>query len=440
MSDTSRAAREDAGALSPHDVDVLGHVHAFAAGCFVVFGALYQILLGSRYLLLSNLAFGALCVLSWFAWRPLGKRHVQAFALLSIVYVGLVNVVVHIGVHDGPMIYWGMSVPIAAAFLFRLRGILFWMLMGFVFLPICFVLKRTWLAGRVIPVGALQNEILIGASYSGILLFLAFIVFLFNRKLSISVAEREATRAEAESILRVVCHDFATPLAVLHLRIARLQTVLSTEAVAQAVRSVGKPEAFVDSEFAKVQATMEMIERLLEDVKRFALASSGKSDQQTERVHVTDALREAVLLLEQDARDKGVEIRIAEEVERAPAVLFPREGLVHQVFVNVLSNAIKFSPDDSVVEARVTSDETELAVSVRDHGIGIPDEILGRIFSASAHTSRPGTRGECGSGFGMPIVKAVLDRHDATISIRSRVAAAGEDDAGTEVTLRFPRV
>ena len=72
-----------------------------------------------------------------------------------------------------------------------------------------------------------------------------------------------------------------------------------------------------------------------------------------------------------------------------------------------------------------------------DDGIGIPDSILTKLFDDEAKTSRPGTGGEPGTGFGMPIVKSYMDLYEGQIEVLSKVKTEDNGESGTTFNLLF---
>jgi signal transduction histidine kinase len=106
------------------------------------------------------------------------------------------------------------------------------------------------------------------------------------------------------------------------------------------------------------------------------------------------------------------------------------EDALTQVILNLVGNAIKFTPEGGLVQVGVTETATQLELSVRDTGSGIPSEDLSRVFEPyqQAH------RGRKGAGLGLAIVKELVSAHGGSISVDS---IEGE---GTRVTVRLPRV
>ena len=177
-------------------ITILGYVHAYGSACFFVFGLIYWIYVSSLYMLVSNCVFGTLCALNWVAHRRLGHVRFFTTSFLLTVYLGLVNVAVHLGVHSSPLIYWGLSVLIAAAFIYNLWGIAIWTVISLGFYPLCLFLKRGIFSHRAIPLDAYQVEILEAASYVGLGLFLGYTCLLFQRKLNRTLVKLE-DRSEA---------------------------------------------------------------------------------------------------------------------------------------------------------------------------------------------------------------------------------------------------
>jgi signal transduction histidine kinase len=200
---------------------MLGPIHAFGSGCFYVFGVLYLVFIHSSYLFFSNAVFGTLGILNWFLLRGRFAEHVRAASFLVIVYAGLVNVAVHLGREPMPMVMWGMSVTIAAAFLFGRNGVAVWTGLTLLFYPLVEILKTGPLAQRVIELDPFQTELLAVATYGGLLFFLAYSFFQFRSRLGVMVDDLRAHAAalrksesflvESQQAARVGSFDLSLP-------------------------------------------------------------------------------------------------------------------------------------------------------------------------------------------------------------------------------------
>ncbi|MCK6598635.1 MAG: ATP-binding protein, partial [Bdellovibrionaceae bacterium] len=113
----------------------------------------------------------------------------------------------------------------------------------------------------------------------------------------------------------------------------------------------------------------------------------------------------------------------------------------HSVLNNLLSNAIKFTPRGKTIEIKGESlNSDQYMLTVEDKGIGIPSELLQNLFSVSKKTSRPGTEGEAGTGFGMPLVHATMKAYGGDIQVSSVPQEQNPENCGTSFKLIFKKV
>jgi signal transduction histidine kinase len=106
------------------------------------------------------------------------------------------------------------------------------------------------------------------------------------------------------------------------------------------------------------------------------------------------------------------------------------EGL-DRIFVNLVGNAVKYTPEDGTVTVTVREQELQVAVEVRDTGIGIPTESLPKLFSEFYRA--PNAKAfETGTGLGLVIVKELVESFNGRISVES------EEGKGTAFTVHLP--
>ncbi|MDP3829665.1 MAG: ATP-binding protein, partial [Ignavibacteriaceae bacterium] len=109
------------------------------------------------------------------------------------------------------------------------------------------------------------------------------------------------------------------------------------------------------------------------------------------------------------------------------------ERLLTQVILNILSNAIKFSYENSTIEINASYfNENQVEFVIKDYGLGIKTEDQGKIFSIDKSFTRDGTKGEKGSGFGLALVREIIEKHSGEIWFYS------EEGKGTEFHFTFP--
>ncbi len=105
---------------------------------------------------------------------------------------------------------------------------------------------------------------------------------------------------------------------------------------------------------------------------------------------------------------------------------------IQQVLYNLIDNAIKFSHHDSVIDIETTLKNEKVFVSVKDHGIGIPKESLGKVFERFYKSDSSRGKDKKGTGLGLSIVKEVIQAHNENINVIST------EGVGTEFIFSLP--
>jgi signal transduction histidine kinase len=101
------------------------------------------------------------------------------------------------------------------------------------------------------------------------------------------------------------------------------------------------------------------------------------------------------------------------------AVICADEGRLVQVLVNLLGNALKFSPEGSIVTVALEDSEASLELSIVDHGPGIPAEYLEKVFDRFRQVDSTDATVRGGSGLGLAIAKAIVQAHGGEIGVKS---------------------
>ena len=261
--------------------------------------------------------------------------------------------------------------------------------------------RRLWTVLRLQPpVGA--NRVQVYAR------FMASLVDAHAR-LRETMSEIEAvTRLREESLARVA-HELRTPLSSVTLR---LSTLLSTEL----------------ADRSEVRATLEAVlnnirqgSRLIDDIFDTTRSQTGQlsiSPVVCDIGHIVSAAVETIL---PQAMAKGV--RIVDTLDpREPRPVRGDTGRLQQAFWNLLANAVKFTPAGGTVTIEHRRREYMHDVSIRDDGIGIPRQMLGRVFVPFV---RERTNNEQGLGLGLPIARHIVELHGGRILVESDGRGAG---------------
>jgi PAS domain S-box-containing protein len=160
----------------------------------------------------------------------------------------------------------------------------------------------------------------------------------------------------------------------------------------------------------------DRLARIVNDILWASRVDSGELEVQLGPV---DAGAVARRVLDAAATHLPDGIALALETNGAQPAVAADEGKLSQVLTNLVDNAIKYSPDGGPVEVRLTPRDGTLLLEVRDEGLGIPAHELGRIFEKFYRLDPNLTRGVGGTGLGLYICRALVERMHGRISVTS---------------------
>jgi signal transduction histidine kinase len=112
--------------------------------------------------------------------------------------------------------------------------------------------------------------------------------------------------------------------------------------------------------------------------------------------------------------------------------------MLTRVLINLFSNAVKYSPEDTEIEVLLDRTDDGLVLAVADQGYGISKDDMSRLFTRYARMKHEDQPEEEGVGLGLVFVKTVVERHKGEIAVTSMIASENEGRHGTTFTLRFP--
>ncbi|HWU37387.1 MAG TPA: two-component system sensor histidine kinase CreC [Candidatus Acidoferrum sp.] len=224
-----------------------------------------------------------------------------------------------------------------------------------------------------------------------------------------------AGRNYAEEYIQALTHEIKSPLSAI-----RGAAELLQEPMPEARR-----ERFLKNIRDETQRIQDLVDRLLE------LSSLEKRRGLTEvqEVRLDELLAEAIASLGPLVDAKGVRLSVA---GAEGCVLGGDRFLLHRALTNLLQNAIDFSPAGGEIEIVVTSKNRSYQVGIRDHGPGLPDYALDRVFEKFYSLRRPDS-GKKGTGLGLSFVKEIAELHRGSVELRNH------PDGGAVATLTLPK-
>jgi CheY-like chemotaxis protein len=191
------------------------------------------------------------------------------------------------------------------------------------------------------------------------------------------------------------------------------------------------PEKFRD-ELAMISRNVDLEARLIDDLLDLSRVTGGKLRLQTEPTRAHDVLRHVFQVCDGDLRAK--QLSLAADLAAADDHVTADQARLQQVFWNLLKNSVKFTPPGGRITVRSRNNgDGRLVVDVQDTGVGIPADVLPKVFDAFEQGDPTVTRQFGGLGLGLAISKALVDLHGGAI----RAASDGKD-RGATFTIELP--
>lgn len=182
-------------------------------------------------------------------------------------------------------------------------------------------------------------------------------------------------------------------------------------------------ERMLDASRRNVTRLKALIDDLL------ALSKAENRSTTLEASDVVPMVRDAVTDVQITAARRGIKVEISAPSE--PMLVLSERAMLLRAFVNVLSNAVKFSHDNGVVQVKISRFVQQVEISVNDRGIGIPKAEIERLGSRFFRASNAVTKEIAGTGLGLRIVQTIVDKHAGEVTIEST------EGLGTTVVIRL---
>ena len=170
---------------------------------------------------------------------------------------------------------------------------------------------------------------------------------------------------------------------------------------------------------------------LISDILDMSKIEAGKYELSLQEANIGGIVHTAMDMIQTRADDKGVELRLSEALAQDQDIIADRRACL-QIVLNILSNAVKFTPEGGRVEVSCKMQGDRARIKIADNGIGIPPSKLEAITRPFEQVQSHYTRGHEGSGLGLAITKELIEMHSGTLTIHSQI------DMGTDVIVTLP--
>lgn len=297
-----------------------------------------------------------------------------------------------------PGTFWIYLIPFYYGSFYKQRGALvgiaisFLYLLGFYLLEDIFKVKYV-LENLVFEEERLPNLILFGMIFS-------WFSYAVLKEYNAASDKLIKSKFKSEALLRVVLHDLSNHLTSISHRAKRLKRE--------------------DDYFLKLERSAKRATEIISTVRKVQQADYVGIEKDVEAVNI----RELISNLVDDYRDiideKKINLDISIETKKDD-FLTNKNILTNEILGNIISNAIKFTNIGERVLVRVYDSGHRIVFHIQDFGMGIPDDIKAGLFIFGEPTSRKGTSGEFGTGYGLPIMNFFLTSLDGEVKLDTEV-------------------
>lgn len=231
------------------------------------------------------------------------------------------------------------------------------------------------------------------------------------------VTNRMNLEKSQNEFISIVSHELRTPLTAIH---GALGLVISDEKLSPRTKEL----------MSIAYRNSERLRSLINDILNIERIQFGKLDLKLKFCDVAEIIKEAILSTNSMA--KSYKILILEEGDLPAAKVKADPERLIQVLINLLSNAIKFSLENSKVFVSAKIINNHVRISIKDEGIGIPEEFKPKIFQRFARADSSNSRSTEGTGLGLSISKSLIELMGGEIGFTS------EKDKGSMFYLTLP--
>jgi len=230
--------------------------------------------------------------------------------------------------------------------------------------------------------------------------------------------ELESINNEKDEILQIAAHDLKNPLTGIILQANKLKRKFDTI----------EPE--------KLKETAELIEKTADRMKEIIISlleanaiDSGKVNINLSKVNMNNVIYNVINENYEKAKKKNIEIKF--DISSGSNTVNADEKFLYQIFDNVLSNAIKFSPKDKKIYVKIYNENSECVTEITDEGPGFTEDDLSNLFIKFKKLSAKPTGGENSTGLGLSIVKKLVELQGAQLKVTN------ETGRGAKFILKF---
>ncbi|MCP2519617.1 HAMP domain-containing histidine kinase [Candidatus Aminicenantes bacterium AC-708-M15] len=163
----------------------------------------------------------------------------------------------------------------------------------------------------------------------------------------------------------------------------------------------------------------QRLSRLIDNVLEFSKIQIGQKYYNFRKIDIRKIVDEVLKLFEYEFKKENFKLKL--EIPKEPIVISVDHDAISQVFINIISNAIKFSEKKKEIKLSIRKLKNYVEIVIEDKGIGIPERDLPYIFNKFYRVKNEKTKGKTGAGIGLSLVKYIVEAHGGEVKVKSKV-------------------
>ncbi|EAG7448762.1 PAS domain-containing protein [Listeria monocytogenes] len=181
-----------------------------------------------------------------------------------------------------------------------------------------------------------------------------------------------------------------------------------------------------------IKEESDRLHRLIMDILALSRIEQNPVPENVELVEVDEVIEQSARTIFEMATEKNIQVMIPEKTIPSVTIETDRDKL-QQILINLLSNAINYTPVDGKVEVKLIEQEAEVIIEVTDNGIGIPAKDIDRVFERFYRVDKARSRHSGGTGLGLSIVKHLVENCGGRIEVES------QEEVGSTFRVTLPK-
>jgi two-component system phosphate regulon sensor histidine kinase PhoR len=169
----------------------------------------------------------------------------------------------------------------------------------------------------------------------------------------------------------------------------------------------------------RANLSVDRMINIVDDLEVISQLETNEDVLDLDNFNIVEIINEAFDQLEMKANNMNISLKLSKESNSE--IVYADRNKIQQVFMNLISNSIKYGKNNGVTNVRLFDMTDKMLIEVADDGIGIGEEALNRLFERFYRVDKNRSREIGGTGLGLAIVKHIIEAHQQTINVRSTV-------------------